>query len=403
MYVVRFLHAFYSLLVVYFGFKIAEKISGISIAKKAGLILALLWILPFMSVRNLIEMACIPPMMAGFWFLIKNENVRRNFFFAGLFFGLTFAFRYQTMLIAGTAFMVLFFKKEFRNSLILLCGFVISVLLVQGTADVLAWGKPFASFWSYLTYNSMHGEDYTSGAFYNYLLLILGILLPPTSLLLLWGFVRTWKKQILIFLPVLMFFLFHSYFPNKQERFILPIVPMFMVLAVIGWEQLVGSSEFWKRRKSLLKGFWVWFWVLNTLLLAIFTFTYSKKTRCESLYYLSDKKDLTGLFLSGGKLGTIQPPLFYLNKYGTPVYLLKSTDTLENISRKFADGKSKLPNYIIFFGKENIDKRTEEFKKSFSKRLVPETEIQPSLVDDIFYYLNPKFNVNQTAFIYRIE
>src|SRR5687767_9763243 len=56
MLVVRLLHALYSLLVVYFGYKITEALSGQRDARIVGLMLALVWFMPFMSVRNLVEM-----------------------------------------------------------------------------------------------------------------------------------------------------------------------------------------------------------------------------------------------------------------------------------------------------------------------------------------------------------
>ena len=54
MLIVRLLHALYSLLIVYFGYKIAELLSNRETARKVGLILALFWALPFFGVRNLI-------------------------------------------------------------------------------------------------------------------------------------------------------------------------------------------------------------------------------------------------------------------------------------------------------------------------------------------------------------
>ena len=46
MYVIRLIHALFSMLTIYFGYKIAEKLSNIHVAKKVGLLLALLWFWP---------------------------------------------------------------------------------------------------------------------------------------------------------------------------------------------------------------------------------------------------------------------------------------------------------------------------------------------------------------------
>lgn len=115
MYLVRFIHALYSLLIVVFGFKIAEVLSDREIAKKAGLILALFWAFPFLCVRNLIEMVCIPPMIAGFYYALISEGKNRNAFITGLWFGLAFVFRYQTLSITGVLGLILLFRKEFKH------------------------------------------------------------------------------------------------------------------------------------------------------------------------------------------------------------------------------------------------------------------------------------------------
>ena len=70
----RVLHALLSVLVVYFGIKITEKISDRKNAVTVGWILALLSILPFLSVRNLVELTSIPFLMWGIWMM---RNVGR--------------------------------------------------------------------------------------------------------------------------------------------------------------------------------------------------------------------------------------------------------------------------------------------------------------------------------------
>ena len=289
MYFIRFLHALYSLLIVYFGFKIAEVLSDKETAKKAGIILALFWAFPFLSVRNLIEMVCIPPLMAGFFYALTSKEKIRNAFIAGLWFGLAFVFRYQTLSITATLGIVFLFRKEFKQMALLACGFLATVVVIQGSADVFAWGYPFASFLEYLRYNATHGYDYTTGPWYNYTLLVLAAFIPPMSFFLLYGFFRNWRKTFLILLPVMVFFILHSFFPNKQERFIFPVVPLILLLSVVGWEEFVKKSVFWSHHRIAIKSLWVWFWMINFILLIPFTTYYSKKSRVEAMYTLVRK------------------------------------------------------------------------------------------------------------------
>jgi hypothetical protein len=254
MLLIRLLHAVYSLLVVLFGYRIAETLGTRETANKVGLVLALFWALPFLSVRNLIEVVCIPPLMGGFSYAIRAREHPRNAFIAGLWFALAFAFRYQTLIISGTLGALFLLRRERKEAWWYAAGFLLLALLVQGTADVLAWGYPFASFIEYVRYNMAHGEDYTTGPWYNYLLLVLGALIPPMSFLLTYGLFKSWRKTILILLPVAVFFVLHSYFPNKQERFILPILPAIIVLGIMGWEDIVRASAFWLRHRRTVNG-----------------------------------------------------------------------------------------------------------------------------------------------------
>jgi hypothetical protein len=402
MYIVRFLHAIYSLLVVYFGYKIAEVLSNRETAKKAGLILALFWAFPFLSVRNLIEMVCIPPLMAGFYYVLISKNDRlKNAFIAGLCFGLTFIFRYQTLSIAGTLGLVLLFKKEFKQTALLAAGFLATAIVVQGGVDIFAWGYPFASFREYMLYNATHGNDYTTGPWYNYSLLVLGALIPPMSFFLVFGFFRNWRKTLLILLPVIVFFISHSLFPNKQERFIFPVIPIILTLSIAGWEEYVKASAFWSRHRFALKSFWIWFWVINLILLIPFSLYYSKRSRVEAMYALYGKH-IDGLVMVGGALGVTQPPMFYAGVYPVPIYLINNDGELIREKAKL-DTTRIQPNYAVFFGIEDIDNRVKRIESSLGFKLELEKRIDASFLDDVFYRLNPRNNKNQTIFIFDIN
>jgi hypothetical protein len=116
MYIVRFIHAVYSLLIVLLGFRIAYKLGGETAAKRTGWLLAILWFLPGMSVRNLVEMVCIPPLMAGIWYIMLSETKKKDRFamWAGVFLGLAIGIRFQSMFFAVGAGLYLLIKKEWK-------------------------------------------------------------------------------------------------------------------------------------------------------------------------------------------------------------------------------------------------------------------------------------------------
>lgn len=401
MFVVRLLHAAYSLLVVYFGYRIAESLSDRQTARKTGLVLALFWPLPFLSVRNLIEVVCIPPLMGGTFYALESRKNLRNAFIAGLWLGLAFVFRYQTLLFTGTLGLVFLFRKEARHAVWCAVGFLLSVFVVQGSADMFAWGYPFASFIEYVRYNLAHGEDYTTGPWYNYLLLVIGALLPPISLLFLYGFLRTWRKAAIAVFPILVFFVLHSYFPNKQERFILPVVPLILVLGIVGIEELWRSSSTWLRHPRWLKTSWVAFWILNLVLLVPFTFYYGKQSRVEAMYELYGKP-VKGLVLVGGRVGTSQPPLFYTGTYPVSTYEVNSDEALTSLKAELNRTGVRL-THLVFFGVEQLDERVRRVSHELGIELRLEKRTDPSFLDVVFYKLNPRHNKNEITFVYGVS
>ncbi|TAL68009.1 MAG: hypothetical protein EPN82_11440 [Bacteroidetes bacterium] len=407
MFFVRLFHALYSLLIVYFGYKITLRFAGVQTANKVGIILALFWILPFLSVRNLVEIVCIPPLMAGFYLSIKENKKLLHYFFIGCLFAVSFSIRLQVaMFMAGFGISLIIeaiIKKDNKivlNLFYLFFGFVITVFLLLGIPDWIKWGKPFAYFIDYVKYNASHGYDYVVGPWYNYILLIIGLLIPPISFFLIFGFFRTWKKYYIIFLPTLLFFIFHSYFPNKQERFIIPALPFIIILGVTGWKNYVENSKFWSNKKRLLKGLRIWFWLINSVLLILFSTSYSKRTRVETMTYLHNR-NVNGLFVVCGRFGHILMPRYYMN-YDSPIYTLLENYNSDSLKTVINNAGTKYPNYAVFFDDYNFNARLTNFEKDFGVSLRYVQQISPGLLDDLLFKLNPKGNKNQTAYIFNV-
>jgi hypothetical protein len=398
MLIVRFLHSLYSAITVVFIFKILKIHFEERIAFRTAILLPLLWFMPFLSVRNLIEMVCIPPVAIGFYFLLKPNNSAKDILLSSLFFALAFAFRYQTLMISGTIFLILLYKREFKSAFVFGAGLIIFAFSIQGSVDIFAWGYPFASFIEYVRYNLSHSQDYVTGPFYRYFLLLVGIFIPPLSFFVLYYLFHKINRTYLVVVPILVFFVFHSIFPNKQERFILPVVPFIFALGLANFLTEAERKKLFSKWRRILNITWGFFWLVNIPLWLIFSFNYGKKTRCESLYFLSKKEDVEGVFQITGKLGTFKPPEFYLNKYGTPIVEIPSLDSL----KKFNEKDFRI-NYAIIFGDEEQDSLKIASERILGRKLLLQKIIEPSVADWILYKLNPKYNKNQVAYIYKIE
>jgi len=402
MFFVRLLHALWSLLIISGGYKIAQQLDGKQSAKLTGWLLAVLWIFPFLSVRNLVEYVTIPLLITGVWLIIRNKenNGSWQWIWIGILFGLAFNIRYQTLLFTGGVGLVLLYQKKWKGTLLVAAGVLLTIILFQGSIDYLVWHKPFVQLIGYVEYNLHHAHQYLTAPWYFYLTVILGLLIPPVSFYLFTGYFKSWQKTLIIFIPTLLFLLFHSFFPNKQERFILTIIPFIIIGGVIGWRQITQHLDQKQALAKWHKGSWVFFWVLNFILLLPVSTMYSKKARVESMVYLSRYKNLNYFIVEDVNKSVLrQPPLFYLDEW-VPFKAVMAYEDMEKF-RNSEKGKDPAdqPDFVLFLEDTNLDKRV-TFMSSVFPELEFEVLIQPGFMDKILHWLNP-INDNQNIYIYR--
>ncbi|MEO6884391.1 MAG: glycosyltransferase family 39 protein [Bacteroidia bacterium] len=406
MYLVRFLHAVLSISIIYFGYKITEKIADQKRAKVVGILLALFWFMPFLSVRNLVEFVCIPPLMYATWLLLIASEKKfsfRTYLWIGFIVGIAFSIRFQSILFCGGFGLALLFQKKWKEAITLGIGFALCAAAIQGVVDSFVWHAPFVEFREYVRYNLAHSTSYNTQPWYNYFPLLTGILIPPISLALLFGFVKKWKTQLILFLPSFIFFAFHCYFPNKQERFIIPIIPFIIILGWVGWSEFQEKSAFWQKRPKLTRVCWIFFWSVNLLPLLVVSVSYSKRNRVEAMTYIAAKHDVRSIVIEDSDNDKFTMlPLFYLQKWGHVFFVTKKFP-LDSLYKQTTELKNSpiLPNYVVFMQKENIDARVATMKKYYPD-LTYETTIQPSFIDWLLNYMNP-VNNNQTTYIYHLE
>ncbi|MFZ1332726.1 MAG: glycosyltransferase family 39 protein [Flavobacteriales bacterium] len=395
MIVVRILLAIWSLVVVRVGYRIALRLSNEEIAWRTGLFLALFYFMPFLAVRNLVEVACIPFLMLGAYHLVrsKDEIGLKDALMAGIWIGLAINVRFQTLFFAigpGLAFLL---QKKWKQTIYFGLGIVVPIAALQGSIDLILWGRPFAEISEYILYNLYNTTTYGVLPWYNYLLLLAGIFLPFLGLAVMFGFFRR-TTPLLLWLPTLLFIAIHSYFPNKQERFLLPIIPLFFVIGYISWEQWRLASRWWQKNNRLWCGHLVGVHVLNLAIMVVLCFTYSKRSRVEALYALRDHRPLKGIIIEDtyGQEAPM-PPLFYLGQWDP--HVLPWTDPTADLALVLEDYPvHEKPEIILFFGEEDLDQRIARVTEAMG----PLREIgrsEPGMVDRVVHWLNP-VNRNET-------
>jgi hypothetical protein len=401
MYLIRLLHAALSMLTISVGYKIANYYGGLKAAREAGLLLAVFFIFPFLSVHTLFETTPIPLLVLATWLLLKTKD---NFswsaaLWAGVCLALAFALRLQFAFFFAGLGLALLWDKQWKQLIGTTIGFILMTLLVQLGTDIMIFGKPFVQISKYIQYNLANSETFGISPWYKYLLFAGGILIPPMSILLLGGYFIQIKNRLLLFLPTLLFFAFHSYFPNKQERFILPALPFIIISGVIGWNYLIAQSTR-KFPASFKRIAWIVFLILNTLPLFVISTTYSKRSMVEAMYFLYQKKYKGSFVLEQrDKDANLFMPVYYTGAWNKEYYV-NSNEPAKAV-RTNAASSNDWPSYVFFFEKKNLSARVDTFKKYFPG-LRYETTIEPSFTDKLMHTLNP-INANYTAYVYYIS
>lgn len=422
MFFLRLVLALLSLLTVAYGYKITEKLSDKKTANTVGLMLALYWFMPFLTVRNLVEIVAIPLIIWGAWFYIKlddksplNRKKILNIFLAGFIIAFSMAVRYQAgifLLGIGLAMVV---KGKLRDALIFTLGSFTALFLTHGLVDIILWGKPFLQIQAYIDYNLANKGIYgNNDNVLMYIELLLGLLIPPVSIFIIFGFFRVWKKHLLLFLPTFLFLAFHTYFPNRQERFIFTIIPMVIMLGMMGWNEFIVKSKYWQKRPFFLRNIYRFFWITNMILLIPVSLTYSKRSRVEAMAYFYPINDQVSSILVEdiGRNSTMTLPVMYSGKplkvitlpeddlNDTIIYDSKIYQFVANSMKVFdQDNGVDWPEYIIFVEDIDLEERVEYMRKYFPD-LEEVAYIKPSLGDRIMKKLNP-VNKNEEFFIYR--
>ncbi|MFT3885755.1 MAG: glycosyltransferase family 39 protein [Flavobacteriales bacterium] len=396
MVLVRLLHAVWSVVTVRVGYRIALRLSNRAIAWRCGLFLALLFFAPFLAVRNLIEVVSTPLLMLAAWHLLRDMDgpARRDAFVAGLFAGLALDIRFQTLFFSGGMGLALLLRREWLKGLAFGCGLVVAVAVVQGLPDLFIWGRPFVEMTEYVRYNLDNPTN--TGIhlpWYDYALVLVGLFIPPFSLAVLFGYARK-PRPLVLWLSVLTFLFFHSIFPNKQERFILPIVPLLFVLGYTSWELWRERSTWWARHQRLWRGVMAWTWTVNVLLLVPLCFSYSKRERVMAMLLLRDTPVDTLIIEDTVEQDPPMAPLFYLGQWGIHQegYTDPSVDLRAAIAPSAGDGRVEV---VLFVGQEHLAQRLLHMEQVLGPmELVGCAE--PGLLDRTVHWLNP---VNRNAVI----
>ena len=366
----RLIHGVFSLLVISLGYRISKILSDRDSAIKVAWVLALLWFMPYVSVHNTAQAVAMPFLMYGVLVIVRQEkNYRSNmtekihrtsFIIAGFFLGLAFSIWYQCIIFYIGIIIALAMMMRWKGILMSLFGFAVATGITQTIPDLIVWGRPFVELGEFFTNSRIYlfsGNAQASWIYYSFLTIIAG-LIPPLSLLLMFGFLRTWRKHLLIFLPTLLFLLYYTIFPNNNEIYILPVVPLFIICGISGWTDFRNSYVLSKKCDTAIHYCNAFSILLNTALLFIFITIYPNKPEVKAMRYLSKDNNVNSFVINDISNNQMKrPPLFYEKHWSD--YLIVD-DENSNILIGIDS-----PQYIIFRDTKDLERRVEEMKSYF--------------------------------------
>ena len=403
--VLRLFHALYSLLAVWLVYRIAEKLGNRRASWAAGWGMAAFAVIPVLSVHQLVEMACIPPLLLAVERALYGRSGWRNALWVGLGFGLATGFRFQCGLLAlgwaaGSLWKARCSASAFRE--VLMTGaFSLAFFSLSQIQDVFIWGRPFVQLMAYFGYNTTHALNYPQGPPGQFLLTLIGLMVPPLSLALIWGMFREIKRWPEWVGAVLVFLLFHELYPNKQERFILPALPLILALGTAGWVRFEQASVFWGRHMRFRNGLFLFALTLNSMALGILTFGQAKSSRVNAMYALWEAGDLDN-FMAVYVDSSPQVPAFYSGSWDRYYVAEADDDPAErlNLVCRMKNHRT-FPNYLLFYGDEHLGETVKSYKAAWPG-LTYVRQIAPSRLDRFIHWLNP-LNSVERVMIYRVE
>ncbi|MBM72253.1 MAG: hypothetical protein CL847_05675 [Crocinitomicaceae bacterium] len=397
MLILRLMHGLYSLIAVALAYLIALNLGGRKPAILTGVLMASLAWIPIMSVHQIVEVVVIVPLLAFSWVLTKYNWTTKTLIIAGACLGIATGLRYQVGVMGIgliAAFVIEYSDRKVwvQKSAIIGTSALLSFSLTQVPTDMFLWGEPFAQLKAYIEYNLNSSGDYPQGNIFTYLFVILSLAAPPLSVYLFFGYLKSWRKYAWLVFPSLAFILFHSLFPNKQERFILPALPYIVIVGSLVWHEV-------ERNKKLSGSIITLSILINLILLVPITLSSKNASQLNAMDFIRMEGDLDK-FLYVQTDSKSFPPRFYSDNWNPYTYADENTDVLGQ-KRTHCLNPQDQPNYIVFVGDSHLGEFVNEFKSHYTT-MEYVSQFGPGRLDRFLNYLNPLIHLKRTM-VYKID
>lgn len=429
MFIMRLVHGMLSMLCIYYCYRITYRLANRRAALAIGVLTSMLWFVPYLSVKNMPECVASVIMLAAVYRLAKTRKQTYKFsddIFTGFLLGVSVSFCYNLLIILIGCAICYTLKSGLKRAMMILFGAAIALFALEGLVDTIALDAPFYVFGEYISdiVAGYHNTEWDWRSVYMYISILTMVIPLPWGLMGLFGYVKSWRHCFMLFFPVTFYIIVSYLLPNKEEKFMVSILPLFFILSVTGWFRFQSESRFLISRPRLRRWGVGLFFVVNTPLLILASVSYTRCPQVEAMVYLSRyKSDIVSIMVEDrGRSCSKSLPQFYLGK-GVDVYKLRRTDKDLDPSLYFSSEYGDIslhehnifsekyflnpafadrrPQYVIFYGDYDMPYRLATMRDIFPQ-LSYETTCSPSFADNVIYFFNPSNN-NVNLHIYKTE
>jgi hypothetical protein len=250
--VTRMFNLTMNILCVLLTYFVGRAIGGKNAGLMASFLLSICWLDAFWGFRAVSEVPATLFLLIALLFTARGLllNSRKRFFLVGLFLGFSFMARFQSLLFFIPLMVVL--SRRRGHLTYAFCG-LMSAVLIQGVVDFISWGSFLSSPWNFFVLNILSGRSARWGVkpFVYYLERIPGIvgwgviILAVLSLFKLDSYVSFLWMSVLVYVGVF------SFVAHKERRFLVPIIPLFYILAALGFDRFEKKLDDRKYRTLL--------------------------------------------------------------------------------------------------------------------------------------------------------
>jgi hypothetical protein len=197
------------------------------------LIFGFFFLAPFAFTRPMFESLAAPWVALSALFASRYDQLefRKDLLLSVIFISIAFMMRQQVGICALALVMLPLFKKRPKD-FVSVCIIGLLTFVILGVPDYFLRGGFHYSLFAILKYNIAYGSSYATHPIYTYPVLIFFLCFGP------WWIMKFpagfWKNHFRSYrvewLMLGLFVVLHSSFPQKWERFLISMIPLFIIL-----------------------------------------------------------------------------------------------------------------------------------------------------------------------------